>query len=249
MRAHVRRQRVRKFLLLIAFLFFPLTFYYYSPVVVLAAAAAGVASGSLILFCAQFLCALWLGRAFCGWACPVGALCEWLVDIRDRSTGGRGDWLKWLIWVPWVSVLILLVTRAGGLEKVEPLYMMSHGIPLGEWSGVVAYLAVLGLVVALSLLAGRRAFCHYICWMAPGMILATRAARAIRLPSLHLVGRAEACTACGRCDAICPMSLPVSAMVLDGDVRHDECVLCHLCVDNCPRSAIDIRCGVSGLKS
>ncbi len=237
-----RRQQVRRLLLTIAFLLFPLTFYCFSPVVILAGAAVGVVTGSLFLFSAQMISSLVVGRAFCGWACPVGGLSEWLATISGRqAAGGRWNWLKWLIWVPWVAMLVILVVRAGGYQAVDALYMMPSGLPLGEWSGAIAYLAVLALVVVLSLAAGRRAFCHYVCWMAPGMILGTRLSHIVRFPRLHLIADSERCTHCHQCDRVCPMSLPVSAMVASGSMRNDECILCQSCVDGCPAGAIAQR--------
>jgi len=160
----------------------------------------------------------------------------------QRPAGGRGrwNWIKWLIWVPWGATLVILVVRAGGYQAVDALYMMPSGLPLSEWSGAIAYLAVLALVV-LSLAAGRRAFCHYICWMAPGMILGTRLSLLLRLPRLHLVADPEQCLGCQRCDRASPMSLPVSAMVERGSMRSDKCILCHSCVDDCPAGAIAQR--------
>ncbi|MFO7696382.1 MAG: 4Fe-4S binding protein [Anaerolineae bacterium] len=239
-----RRQRVRRGVLILAFALFPLTFHYYSPVVILAGAAVGVATGSLLLFSAQFVFSLFLGRAFCGWACPVGGLSEWLAEVRDRpAPGGRWDLIKWLIWLPWVGMLAVLVARAGGYSRIEPLYMMPGGLPLSEWSGAIAYLGVLVLVAVLGLAVGRRAFCHLVCWMAPGMILGSRLSRILHLPRLHLVAHPEQCIRCARCDHACPMSLGVSAMVASGEMDHDECVLCQSCVDVCPKNAISNRFG------
>ena len=62
---------------------------------------AGVASGSLLLFVALAVGAVFFGRAWCAWACPMGG---WLADdihhvgvpIRSRAglpalvTQGRG---------------------------------------------------------------------------------------------------------------------------------------------------------------
>lgn len=240
------RQRTRRGVLILAFALFPLTFYYFSPVVILAGAAVGIATGSAVLFAAQFVSPLLLGRAFCGWACPVGGLSEWLAEVRNRpAPGGRWNLLKWLIWFPWVGMLVVLVFRAGGYSRIDALYMMPSGLPLSEWSGAIAYLGVLALVAVLGLLVGRRAFCHVVCWMAPGMILGSRLARLLRLPHLHLTADPDRCIRCSRCDTACPMSLGVSAMVARGSMMNDECILCQSCADVCPRDAIGVRFGRS----
>jgi NAD-dependent dihydropyrimidine dehydrogenase PreA subunit len=74
--------------------------------------------------------------------------------------------------------------------------------------------------------------------MAPFVILGTKLADALRLPSLSLRADASACSGCKGCDARCPMGLPVSSMVFGGAMRHAECILCGECVDGCPSKAI-----------
>jgi hypothetical protein len=58
-----RRQRIRKALIIFSFLLFPITINYFSPYVIV--------NGSFISFTLMFLSALFLGRLWCGWACPV----------------------------------------------------------------------------------------------------------------------------------------------------------------------------------
>ena len=71
-----RRQRLRRALLILAFLAFPITMNYFSPYVVIDGAYQGVVNGSLVMFGLMFISSLLLGRLWCGWACPAGALGE-----------------------------------------------------------------------------------------------------------------------------------------------------------------------------
>jgi glucose-6-phosphate-specific signal transduction histidine kinase len=50
----------------------------------------------------------------------------------------------------------------------------------------VVYFGVTGLTLALSIVAGKRGFCHTVCWMAPFMILGRKLSNALRLPALRL---------------------------------------------------------------
>ena len=68
------RQRLRKALIIISFLFFPITMNYLSPYVIIDGASQGVVNGSLILFALMFVSALFVGRLWCGWICPAGGL-------------------------------------------------------------------------------------------------------------------------------------------------------------------------------
>lgn len=169
-----RRQALRRGLLLVSFLLFPITFYYFSPYLILMAASEGVIGGSFLLFGAQFASALVLGRAFCGWLCPAGGLAECALAINARpARGGRWNWIKYAIWLPWVALVATLLISAGGVRQVDPLYQTAYGVSVAEPSAYYVYYIVLALILILSLTAGRRAFCHYVCWMAPFMALGT----------------------------------------------------------------------------
>ncbi len=69
-------------------------------------------SGSLIVFAAQFVLSLFLGRAFCGWVCPAGGTQELALLVRRKAVDSRRiGWIKWLIWAPWVLALVFLSAR------------------------------------------------------------------------------------------------------------------------------------------
>ena len=102
----------------------------------------------------------------------------------------------------------------------------------------VIYYTVVGVVFVLSLTSGRRAFCHYGCWMAPFMILGRKLRNALKWPALRLVSDAAKCTRCGKCTKACPMSLDVTTMVQQGAMENSECILCASCVDGCPKGVI-----------
>ena len=94
------RQRLRKALLLVSFLLFPITLYYFSPAIVLGGAAEGVVNASLMVFAAQFVLALVVGRLWCGWACPAGALQDLAMPVNNKRTSFKINWIKWAIWIP-----------------------------------------------------------------------------------------------------------------------------------------------------
>jgi len=83
-----------------------------------------------------------------------------------------------------------------------------------------------------------RAFCHYVCWMAPFMILGRKVRNLARWPALRLKADAEKCIDCRRCTQNCPMSLDVNGLVHRETMEHSECILCRTCVDSCPQGVI-----------
>ena len=237
----MKRQRIRKAIILMSFLLFPITIFYMSPVLIIEGAAKGIVTGSFILFGLQLVSALVVGRAFCGWACPGAGLQEACFPIQNRrAKTGKADWIKYFLWVPWIAVIAFVAIRAGGFWTIDPLFMtrQHYGISIGGPFNYIIYYFFVALIVALALTAGRRGFCHYVCWMAPFMVIGRHIRNAIKWPSLRLRADPESCKACGSCDRICPMSLDVQSMVKSGIMEHSECILCGSCVDHCPSRSI-----------
>src|SRR5512145_3184656 len=123
------RQRVRKALVILSFLLFPVTMNFLSPYVIVDGAANGVVNGSLIMFGLMFVSSLFLGRSWCGWVCPGGGMQEIVEPINSKSVNGKKvDWIKWLIWIPWVSLIVWIVIQAGGYSRVNFLHLTEAGI-------------------------------------------------------------------------------------------------------------------------
>lgn len=245
MKTPPRRQILRRALIIGSFILFPLTIFYCSPALIVMGAAQGVVAGSAIVFAGQFLSALVLGRAFCGWVCPGAGLQEACCIAQPKRVNGSAcDWIKYLIWVPWITAIAWLFSR-NGLHAVRPLFMMDSPISISSPAQYPVFLTVTGLIFVLSLTVGRRGFCHTACWMAPFMIAGLKLQHLLRLPALHLRPEPAQCVECGTCTAQCPMSLNVTDMVRRGTMRHSECILCGNCVDACRTEAISFAFGVS----
>ncbi len=241
----VRRQGIRRTVLLLSFIAFPVTMNYFSPYLIVDAGFQGILNGSAIVFASMFAGSLVFGRLWCGWACPAAGLQEPLLRVNGRRVGRRADIVKWFIWVPWIALIVFAVVRAGGYNSVQPLYGTVGGISVaGDASrpilaAYVIYFLVVLLFFGVALAIGRRGGCHSICWMAPFMILGRSARNRLGAwPSLRLVADASACTSCGTCTSECPMSIDVQTMVAEESMEHSECVLCGTCVDGCPSDAI-----------
>lgn len=233
----MKRQHVRQALIFASFLLFPITIYYFSPVLIIFGALRGIITGSFVVFGLQFVASLVLGRAFCGWLCPAAGLQEAFFRVNPRKAG-RHRWVKYLIWVPWVAGISAALWSAGGPGSVEPLYQIAGGISVAEPSAYIIYYSFVGLIVLLALVAGERAFCHYVCWMAPFMVVGTKLKNAFGWPALRLVADPGQCTNCRRCTKNCPMSLDVQGMVQQGRMSSSDCILCGECVDGCSSRAI-----------
>lgn len=235
-----RRQTIRKALIIVSFLLFPLTINFFSPYIIIDGASQGIVNGSLLVFGALFVSALLLGRAWCGWVCPAAGLQEACFLVRDKpARGGKLDWIKWGIWMPWIGIIAFAAVSAGGYRTVDPFHLMDASTSAADyWGRYVIYYIVVGTIAILALTSGRRGFCHYGCWMAPFMIIGRKLRNLARWPSLRLQADAAKCNDCQRCTQNCPMSLDVNGMVRQEKMEHSECILCGTCVDVCPKDVI-----------
>ena len=234
-----KRQRIRKTTIIGMFLLFPIIIFYFSPYLIIAGAFEGVVAGCVIMFALQFAFSLIWGRSLCGYICPVGGLQECMMLANDKKAkGGKRNLIKYFIWAPWILAAVVLFIRAGGVNEVDFFFHINNGFSISQPFTYAIYYCVILIVVIMSLTMGKRAFCHYICWMAPFMVIGTKLSDFLRLPRLRLYSSRSNCIGCGRCSWKCPMSLDVREMVENENIKNSECILCGECVDVCPQKAI-----------
>jgi polyferredoxin len=130
---------------------------------------------------------MFFGRAVCGWVCPASGIQDWISTINDKEAkGDKLNWIKYFIWVPWIGIIIAVAISSGGLSSINPLHLMENGVSVTNPQSYITFYAVLGIIIILSLTVGKRAFCHYVCWMSPFMIIGTKVKNLLKWPSLHL---------------------------------------------------------------
>jgi polyferredoxin len=170
-----------------------------------------------------------LGRLFCGWACPIGALQDGLAGLSRRIYGRRGAY-PWRVprWLDrplrWLKVLVLgwLLWASVG-ATAPPLAAFCPYRTLFEFgffslfsTGVMVTLALLSMIV-------ERFWCRYLCPL--GALLTPFNRFSPWRPRVNK----SACRRCGRCETICPAGIdPVN----DG-ATHPECLRCYACADGC----------------
>jgi ferredoxin-type protein NapH len=236
-----KRQKIRNGVLLFSFLLFPITIFYMSPVLIIQGAFNGLLVGSAIVFIILLISAIFLGRLFCGWICPAGGLQEICLSVNSRMISNRLNWIRYIIWVPWMGIIIWGFINAQKI-KASFLFQIENGISIDEPFKYIIYFFFLLLITGFSFFGGRRAFCHYICWMSPFMISGGFLRRLLKLPSLRMVTNASSCKSCGKCDMTCPMSIDVQKYVLEKKaIENTECILCGNCADGCKNKAISYK--------
>ncbi|HEX3044922.1 MAG TPA: 4Fe-4S binding protein [Bacillota bacterium] len=236
------RQKIRKLLLLISLILYPVTFFIMSPDLLLFGAAEGVMAGDVLFFGGLFIFSLFGGRLFCGWVCPAGALQECSGEINGKPVNNRWNWIKFIPFIPWLCFFLFLTFWVGGgFRQIDVLYKRAFGVPIVgvfEWA---MYLMTVAIILVFALAKGKRGFCHFLCWVSPFMIIGKVIGDSLKLPAISLKTKPESCNSCGLCSRSCPMSLPVADLVKTGVIRHSECLLCASCIDSCPQGVIQYR--------
>ncbi|MBO7703733.1 MAG: 4Fe-4S binding protein [Solobacterium sp.] len=237
------RQKIRRTIIFISFLLFPVTIWYFSPYLIIQAASEHIMNGSFIVFMTMLVGSMFLGRAWCGWLCPAGGLQECLFRINENpAKQGWRNKIKYVIWAVWISAVIVTFVLGKQDVTVNFFYMTDHGISVSEIYDYVIYYGVLFILVLPGLIHGRRAACHYICWMAPFMVIGSSIGRFLHLPQLHIEAEKEQCISCGRCSKVCPMGLDVKELTAKGlNGTCTECIQCGACVDECPKQVLRYR--------
>ena len=236
----MKRQTIRRTVIFISFLLFPITVWYFSPYLIIMAASEHIMNGSFIVFSSMLVLSMFFGRAWCGYLCPAGGLQECVGRCNDKAAkqGWRNN-IKYVIWSIWMISVIVTFILGKNHVTIDPFFMTDHGISVTEIHNYIIYYGVLLILVLPSLIHGRRASCHYICWMAPFMVIGSFVGRSLHLPQLHIEADRSACISCNRCKKACPMGLDVTQMVQEGrNSRCTECILCGACVDECPKKVL-----------
>jgi len=234
----MKRKILRKVIIYTSLILFPLTFYYLSPVLILESSYHGIVNASVIIFVLLLLTSVFLGRLWCGWICPGGGLGEACFKIRNKRVSNKFNFVKFIIWVPWLITIVYLVLRAGGYQQVDFFYQTYYGISISGPESMIALIIVLAVITIPNLIYGRRAMCHYLCWMSPFMISGQKIGDILRVPRVRLDSDKSKCINCMTCTENCPMSLEVNDMVQKNDMASNECILCGTCIDTCPKNVI-----------
>ncbi len=240
------RQKIRLSGLFFIMLTFPITLNYFSVYLIIESAGMGVAAFSLFFWSTFVISAFFIGRAACGYICPLGALQETKDRMVPKHRPAQIHHLKkikYVLAIAWVGGILAAAISAGGYKSLDLLYQTPSGVSVDSAQSWIMWGMIVILVLVPTFFIGKRGFCHYFCpWGVLNMV-ATRIKNILRIPSLHLTAAVSKCTQCQACSRACPMSLPVAEMVKAGKMQNDECILCGSCADTCPNGVITYRWG------
>ncbi len=233
------RQKVRRILIFTILFLFPVILNYLSPYVSVTAAFAGLISGSLAVFFLLFLSGIFLGRAWCGWMCPVAGIGELCATINNKPVNRkRLAVIRYIIFTVWFAILVTGFVLAGGIKGIDPFYMTENIISVDAPGRYIIYYSVLAIIFVLTITIGRRGSCHTICWMSPFITGGALLGRTLHLPQLKIKSAPDTCISCGSCTRQCPMSIDVQREIKKGAVKSLDCIRCGECIDKCPKNIL-----------
>jgi len=190
-----------------------------------------------------------VGRAFCGWMCPLGTLQDWLASLARRLSGekstprGRKSKARFPIQVPpridkWLRYLKYLVLAAilvaSTMTVYPPLRDICPALAIFSFHWTTALLGVVLVLFVVSSMLVKRFTCKYLCPL--GAVLAITN----KISLIRIAIDRNSCTSCGRCDNECPVDIPA----IPENTRSAECVRCLECLETCEVSdTIDLKIG------
>lgn len=214
----------------------------------------GLRMGVTITLLAAFtmLFSIVLGRVFCGWICPLGAIFDgygWILKrLRLKFEGPSPSWFRFkyyllaaiLIFAAFGAVSplmgfdpIVLLTRTAA-SIIRPLVRKSDevlieaGMPLGTYG---AFIDVLTLILFLTIMASTtklsRIWCRTACPLGGYLAILSR----------HSILRRQT-DGCVHCN-ICSNHCPTGAISFDNAevYNESECIKCFACSQECPVDA------------
>ena len=245
------RQKLRKFMLLLSFSFFPVTILYLSPGPPVMSLKAGVINLSVVVVLSIFVSGFIFRRAFCGWICPGGG-CQLVAEAinNNRLRRKRTDWIRITLISVWILMMLGTVIFRAGLPEVDLGHPGAGKFARSTIRFFLPYIPTVIFMILFVYLYGRRGFCHRGCWIYPLIASSTKIGTIIHNPSLHVrVSDNGQCNECGLCTKKCTMSIDVRSYVLENKPLPNHCIQCGLCVDNCRQDVLTFAFGMIGARS
>lgn len=176
----------------------------------------------LTLFAISLLAAIFFGRIFCGWICPMNTLMvgtEWITNRLKIKKKKSPTWLEsgWLRWVVLIAGILLMVVGKRFLQKDIPVLVI-----------------LLIVSVLMTLRYKPEVFHNKVC---PFGILQGFTGRFAKFSR-----RVDSndCIGCKKCELVCPAeAILVDEQTRKAQVNAKLCHQCKNCTLICPTKAID----------
>ena len=224
--------------------------------------AAGAGFAVLTGFVTFMLWFVILNKAWCGYACPLGTIQDWITALRKKlripfSRYSQGQFrklkkIKYILLVLLIFLPMMIGNSFFGLPKLShdmatPFCMVCPGrVLLPMFSGDFSQLAIdfssktklvltaLGVFITGLFLAGSFVKKRFFCFFCPMSALHY----VLSKPAfLKLKKNGDKCTKCGDCYQVCDMQIKeIADDVTNRNIMQDDCIMCLKCVSACPEN-------------
>jgi len=178
-----------------------------------------------------------LGRVWCGWICPLGAILEL---FGPRGTRKMQAWFRGIKYGLLIMLFVMALFGSLAFMWLDPITILVRGVadPVSVVLSIVevpgfkvgTLLSMLMLVLVLGLnFIEKRFWCRYLCPLGALIGLGSKFSWIRRR-----VNEAS-CVKCGDCVKTCPMGA-----IHPETIKNDpaECIMCMDCAAPCPKTAI-----------
>ena len=187
--------------------------------------------GAVIIF---LFYAIFGGRAFCSWVCPVNVITDaanWTrrkfgFDMVAKKQPSSRNMRYWILAISLVISFFLGITA---FEFISPISMVHRGIVFGMGFGW----ATIAILYLFDLFVLKNGWCGHLCPLGGFYSIIGK----FRL--LKVKHDSQACTGCMLCKVVCPES-QVLHMIdkVSLPVTSGECTNCGRCIDVCEDDAL-----------
>ncbi len=181
------------------------------------------------------LYALFGGRIYCSWVCPINLLTDISYWIRQKLSIKSNFTISKDIRVS-ILVLSLILSLIGGTlawEAVNPITMFQREL---MWSSVAGMMVVASIFL-FDIFVTRRGWCSHICPVGAFYSELGRYGK-LRVKATQ----SGACNGCSQCIKVCPephVLAPVVSKKQDY-VTNGDCTRCGACLDQCSTGALSM---------
>lgn len=203
---------------------------------------------------------LLFNKAWCGYACPLGTLQDWITILRAKLKIRYSEYsqesFKKLNKIKYILLALLIMIPLGMSNSVFGLPTLSHdfAVPfcmicpgrvilpafVGDFSQMVIdfssktklVFTALGMSITGLFLAGAFVKKRFFCLFCPMSAFHYIFHKGALL---RLTKHGEKCTKCGNCYRVCDVGIrEIAEDVINKNIVKDDCMMCLKCVAACP---------------
>ena len=189
---------------------------------------------------------LFLGKFFCGWICPMGAMQQMVSWIAGSSKAWKEGPDKHLLRFKYLVLAFIIVTAILGSSFAtwaDPFSLLTRSLaaflpknPEGRLAVLPLLPAAIFILILMMNIYRSRFFCNVICPLGALYGLVSRF-------GIFRIRTGTACNECHSCSSHCPYGGDAGKYFMKS-----ECISCFNCAADCPSETVEISIGKKGKK-